>query len=130
VQSDGIDDAAGGSGGGFGIALRRALQRGGLLRRRQRFPIEYAHEGGAGGYASIFSTGRTSTELAPALFRSSSSSQNTFSRQTACTATRSPRPSRGMTVGVSLPGNSFAIAGSADRGACSMIYLLPFTCST
>ena len=30
-----------------------------------------------------------------------------------------------MTVGASLPGSSFAIAGSAERGACSMMYLLP-----
>ena len=48
--------------------------------------------------------------VAPALFRLSSVSQNTFSRHTACTATRSPRPSSGMTVGDSLPGSSLAIA--------------------
>src|SRR5579859_5554385 len=129
-QSDRFDDVSGGRGDRRGIALRRTQQRGGTLRRRQRIPIEDAHGGGAGGYASIFSTGRTSTEVAPALFRSSSSSQNTFSRHTVCTATRSPRPSRGMTVGDSLPGSSFAIAGSAERGACSMMYLLPLTCST
>ena len=39
--------------------------------------------------ASIFSTGSTSTELAPAPFSCSRVSQNTFSRHTACTATRS-----------------------------------------
>ena len=67
---------------------------------------------------------------ARAFFSCSSVSQNTFSRHTACTATRSARPSSGMTVGDSLPGSSFAIAGSAERGACSMMYLLPLTCST
>ena len=61
--------------------------------------------------ASIFSTGSTSTELAPAFFRLSSVSQNTFSRHTACTATRSPMPSSGMIVGASLPGQQLA-----DRG--------------
>ena len=41
--------------------------------------------------ASIFSTGRTSRSLAPAFFRLSSVSQNTFSRHTAWTATRFER---------------------------------------
>jgi hypothetical protein len=36
----------------------------------------------------------------------------------------------GITVGASLPGSSFAMAASAERGACSMMYLLPLTCST
>src|SRR6202042_630300 len=35
-----------------------------------------------------------------------------------------------MTVGASLPGKSFAMAGSEERDACSMMYLLPLTCST
>ena len=58
--------------------------------------------------ASIFSTGSTSSALAPAFFRLSRVSQNTFSRHTAWTATRSGEPSSGMMVGDSLPGSSCA----------------------
>src|SRR6185369_7029718 len=46
-------------------------------------------------HASIFSTGNTRMELAPARFRLSRVSQNTFSRHTAWTATMSLRPSSG-----------------------------------
>jgi hypothetical protein len=46
-----------------------------------------------GGYASIFSTGSTSIELAPASLKLLERLQNTFSRHTACTATLSSRPS-------------------------------------
>jgi hypothetical protein len=35
-----------------------------------------------------------------------------------------------MMVGDSLPGSSAVIAFSAERGACSMMYLLSLTCST
>ena len=41
-----------------------------------------------------------------------------------------PWPSSGITVGDSLPGSSCAICGSAERGACSMMYLLSRTCCT
>ncbi len=62
-------------------------------------------------------------------FRLSSVSQNTVSRHTACTATRSGEPSSfGMMVGDSLPGRSLRISASAERGACSMMYLLSRTC--
>ena len=39
-------------------------------------------------------------------------------------------PSSGMMVGDSLPGSSRRISGSAERGACSMMYLLSRTCCT
>ena len=61
--------------------------------------------------ASIFSTGSTSSALAPAFFRLSSVSQNTFSRHTAWIATLSFEPSSGMMVGDSLPGSSRRISG-------------------
>src|SRR5580704_2951606 len=51
-------------------------------------PVEDAHAN----QASIFSTGKTRRALAPAFFRLSRVSQNTFSRHTACTATRSGKP--------------------------------------
>ena len=35
-----------------------------------------------------------------------------------------------MMVGDSLPGSSRRISGSAERGACSMMYLLSRTCWT
>src|SRR6202034_1429140 len=101
-------------------------QGGGAARGIELLPIENLHRL----YASIFSTGSTSSALAPAFFRLSSVSQNTFSRHTACTATRSGEPSSGMIVGDSLPGSSRRMAGSAERGACSMMYLLSLTCCT
>src|SRR5690606_34613061 len=91
----------------------------------QFVPVQYLHV-----QSSIFSTGSTSMALAPAAFRLSSVSQNTFSRHTACTATLSVDPSSGMMVGDSLPGSSSRMRGRAERGACSMMYLLSFTCST
>src|SRR5690606_21158483 len=103
-----------------GAGQRRAAARG-----IKCVPFEYLHF-----HPSIFSTGSTSMALAPAAFRLSSVSQNTFSRHTACTATLSADPSSGMMVGDSLPGSSSRMRGSAERGACSMMYLLSFTCST
>ncbi len=81
--------------------------------------------------ASIFSTGRTRSELAPAAFRFSSVSQNTFSRQTAWTATLSSLPSSGITVGASDARQAgHGSRRAPTRGACSMMYLLSRTCRT
>ena len=87
----------------------RAARRAGSSRRG---PVDGLQQ--ARGHGSIFSTGSTSNELAPAFLRFSSVSQKTFSRQTTWTATLSPRPSSGMTVGASAPGSRRAISASAD----------------
>ena len=58
--------------------------------------------------------------LAPAAFSCSIVSQKTLSRLTAWIATLSGLPSSGSTVGVSAPGSIRAMAGRAERGACSM----------
>src|ERR1700693_4833035 len=119
--------AAHGINDGLRLLQHVRLQRRGGARQRgaaafgiELLPLENPHRR----QASIFSTGSTSSALAPAFFRLSSVSQNTFSRHTACTATRSGEPSSGMIVGDSLPGSNRRIAGSAERGACSMMYLL------
>ena len=78
-------DEAGDIRGDVGARLkRRPRQRGAAAGRIQFLPVQNAHD-----HTSIFSTGSTSMALAPAFFRLSSVSQNTFSRHTACTATRS-----------------------------------------
>ena len=88
------------------LLLRGARQRGALAFGIQLVPLDDAH-----GQASIFSTGSTRRALAPAFFRLSSVSQNTFSRHTAWIATLSGWPSSGMMVGDSLPGSSRRISG-------------------
>src|SRR5690606_1012912 len=112
---------------GFSVLLRRAAQRRRPLLPGQARPFEDREHLR---HASIFSTGSTRIALAPAPLRLSSVSQNTFSRQTAWTATLSLAPSRGTIVGASLPGSSFLISSRRARGACSMMYLLSFTCCT
>src|SRR5208283_6188751 len=94
----GIDDLAHRGHDARSVALRGALQNRAAIGGAERFPVDDAH-GRESAQASIFSTGRTSTELAPTPFSCSRVSQKTFSRHTACTATRSSRPSSGMTVG-------------------------------
>ena len=59
---------------------RRAAQQFRACGAIQRFPVTDLH---SAAHTSIFSTGSTSSELAPAAFRFSSVSQKTFSRQTA-----------------------------------------------
>src|SRR5690606_1709030 len=86
----------------------RSLEHPAAFGARQGVPVmdfdpQSAHQD------SIFSTGSTSSELAPAFLRFSRVSQNTFSRHTACTATLSPSPSSGITVGYSEPGSSAEI---------------------
>ena len=63
----------------FAAVVRRgARERGAAPSRVERRPVEDLQA-----HASIFSTGSTSSELAPAFFRLSRVSQNTFSRHTA-----------------------------------------------
>src|SRR5256885_1742824 len=120
----GIEDLPHHGDRGRGEGGLRTLERGPPLGGIELMPVEDAY------HASIFSTGNTRSALAPACFSRSSVSQKTFSRHTACTATRSGEPSSGMMVGDSDPGRSRAISGSALRGACSMMYLLSRTCCT
>ena len=75
--------------------------------------------------ASIFSTGRTSSELAPAAFRFSRVSQNTFSRHTACTATLSAVPSSGITVGAIVDTPGIREFGLWDVHQDELAYLFP-----
>src|SRR5690606_21203196 len=130
VTPDLLDDAPHLGAALFGIAQHRTREQRFLLVRVQRLPAADGKVHGFAPQASIFSTGRTSSELAPASLRFSSVSQNTFSRHTACTATLSCRPSSGMIVGASDPGSRRVISARRARGACSMMYLLSRTCST
>ena len=67
---------------------------------------------------------------APAPFSPSSVSQKTFSWQTACTATASSLPASGVMVGDPAPGSSRVISSSDERGAFSMMYLVPWDATT
>src|SRR5262249_21890355 len=110
--SDRIDDLERDSRNVGARLLCRPVQHGVAIGIGQLVPLEDAH---GPAHASIFSTGSTRSALAPAFFRLSSVSQNTFSRHTACTATLSGWPSRGMMVGDSLPGSSRRISPRAAR---------------
>ena len=108
-----LDDPGGDARGLAHGAAMRAGERGAPSLRipvmmRMALPVEDD--------ASGFSSGEHLLDrqhqqaLAPAFFRLSSVSQNTFSRHTAWTATRSCEPSSGMIVGDSEPGRSLRIS--------------------
>src|SRR6185312_8379286 len=89
VATHGVDDLSHAVQDIRALILRGARERGALAFGIERIPLEDFHRDFGHGQASIFSTGNTRRALAPAFFRLSSVSQNTFSRHTACTATLS-----------------------------------------